>query len=98
MELQANRFSACLLMPRFLVQAAWRRRFKTLDPVFVEDRKYIAPELRLLSSGAARASPAPAMPIAHGTLEELITDVAREFHASRRAMRIRLQKLGLIFP
>ena len=98
MEQQANKFSACLLMPRFLVHAAWLLRFNSLNPVFVEDRARLAPELRLLSAGAARSVPELAMPIARQNLEDLITDIASEFHTSRQAMRIRLQSLGLICP
>ena len=97
MELQANRFGACLLMPGFLIQAAWRQRFNNLDPVFVEDRQSFAPELRLLLPSAVPGHKVSASPIAHRALEALITDFAGEFRTSRRAMRIRLQKLGLIF-
>ena len=98
MELQANRFGACLLMPGFLVQAAWRQRFNNLDPVFVEDRQSTAPELRLLLPSAVRDHGVSTSPIARRALEELITDIAGEFRTSRRAMRIRLQQLGLILP
>ena len=100
MEQQANKFSACLLMPKFLVQAAWLVRFSSLTPVFVEDRARSAPELRLLSSAASTARPgrALAMPITRQTLEDVITDIASEFRTSRQAMRIRLQNLGLICP
>jgi hypothetical protein len=98
MELQANRFGACLLMPGFLIQAAWRQRFNNLDPVFVEDRQSFAPELRLLLPSAVPGHEVSATPIAHRAIEELITDFAAEFRTSRHAMRIRLHNLGLIFP
>jgi Zn-dependent peptidase ImmA (M78 family) len=98
MELQANRFAACLLMPGFLVQATWLQRFNNLQPVFVENRRSTAPELRLLLPSAVRDLGASTSPIAQRALEELITDIAREFRTSRRAMRIRLQQLGLLFP
>jgi|SRR6476659_7783356 len=48
-ELQANTFGACLLMPRFLIEAAWRNRFNNLDPIFVPDRLGIAPAAAVLS-------------------------------------------------
>jgi Zn-dependent peptidase ImmA (M78 family) len=98
MELQANRFSACLLMPKFLVLAAWQRRFKSLDPVFVEDRRRIAPELPLLLPRTARDRKVAARSIAHRSLEKLISDIASEFRSSRQAMRVRLHQLGLIHP
>ena len=93
-----KRFGACLLMPRTLVQAAWRNRFNNLDPVFVEDRTEdadpscgyrchgpIPPSIRQLNASVAR-------------LEKLIADIAKEFRASRHATRIRLRKLGLVLP
>jgi Zn-dependent peptidase ImmA (M78 family) len=95
MELQANKFSACLLMPRSLIFAAWQRRFKKLDPVVVEDSRRVAPELQLPSTSAAQAR--SATPIAHRILEELISDFARQFRTSRHAMRIRLRNLALLW-
>ena len=98
MELQANEFAACLLMPRGLVQAVWQHRFGNSDPVFVEDRQSVEPELRLSLPKAGRAPEVSANRIARGALDGQIRDIAREFRASRHAMRIRLRKLGLILP
>ena len=99
MELQANEFAACLLMPRGLVQAVWQHKFGNSDPVFVEDRQSVEPELRLSLPKAGRAREVSANRVARRALDEgQITDIAGEFRASRRAMRIRLRKLGLILP
>ena len=98
MEFQANEFAACLLMPRALVQAVWQHKFGNSDPVFVEDRQSVEPELRLSLPKVGRAHEVSANRIARRALEGQITDIAGEFRASRRAMRIRLRKLGLILP
>jgi len=98
MEFQANEFAACLLMPRALVQAVWQHKFGNSDPVFVEDPQSVEPELRLSLPEVGRARGVSANRVARRALERQITDIAGEFRASRRAMRIRLRKLGLILP
>jgi hypothetical protein len=97
-ELQANTFGACLLMPRFLVQAAWRTRLNNLDPVFVSDRQKMAPALSFFPASAVPGHEVSARPITYRALEKLITDIAEEFRTSRHAMRVRLRRLGLVLP
>ena len=98
MELQADAFGACLLMPRSFVQAAWRRRLNNLDPVFVEDHQGVAPQLQLSLPRVHRICEGPAKRITRRSLHKLVADIASEFGASRSAMGIRLRKLGLILP
>ncbi len=97
-ERQANEFAACLLMPRALIRRMWSQRFANSDPVLVVDRPSVAPELRLSFPIAAGPLEAPANQFTCRDLEGIIADFAREFGASRQAMRIRLGKLGLIIP
>jgi hypothetical protein len=98
MEVQANAFGACLLMPRTLVLAAWRNRFHNLDPVFVEDRTRSGPQLPLSLPRAHPTLNPSAKCVSRPALKKLVADIATEFCASRHATRIRLRKLGLVLP
>jgi len=79
-EVQANRFAACLLMPRELVKCEWKREFGGLDPLFLQ-------ELR-----ANRSDNAPDEVI----LDKAARPLATAFEVSATAMRIRLEGLGLL--
>jgi Zn-dependent peptidase ImmA (M78 family) len=70
-ELQADLYASCLLMPRKLVMQAWRDKFGNDNP-------------RVLRRSIS-------------TLELFLRPLAKQFLVSPVAMRIRLEKLGLLY-
>ena len=94
-EWQADFYASCLLMPKAMVLAAWCERVGNRTPRVSKPRNRIAipqnasPKMRSVFEGIERQRD-----------EELIRDLvrpfAREFQVSLTAMRIRLEKLGLL--
>lgn len=99
LEREADHFAGCLLMPRVLVEAAWRERYGSLRPWRFEGGP--APHRDPAVTPAKRAG---------GTIErrrrwpsdieEVLDHKARDFApmflVSVQAMRIRLEELGLL--
>ena len=81
-EWQADTFASYLLMPKTLVVAAWQEWRGNLDPVILADLPPVA-----VSDGR---DPADA------TLDRFSKPLAERFEVSAEAMRIRLEKLGLL--
>jgi hypothetical protein len=79
-EWQADFYSSCLLMPRAMVLDAWRERFGDANPQFLLLENRIA----LLSDDDDEIT------------DELIRPFAEKFKVSMEAMRIRLERLGLL--
>ena len=81
-EWQADTFASYLLMPKAIVVAAWKDWRGNLDPVVLADL--------------------PPVPVADGrdaanaTLDRFSKPLAERFEVSAEAMRIRLEKLGLL--
>lgn len=94
-EWQADFYASCLLMPKAMVLAAWCERFGNRTSRVSKPRNRIpipenaSPTMRSVFEGIERQRD-----------EELIRDLvrpfAREFQVSLTAMRIRLEKLGLL--
>ena len=93
-ELQANLYASCLLMPRKLIIQAWRdqfgdharvlhRRHRTVIPSDLDDELAAG----VLSAYQDRDDEG---------LEKFAKPLARQFLASPAAMRIRLERLGLL--
>ena len=101
-EWQANFYASCLLMPRNLVFRAWKREFEVLEPrELIEisggpedyDREIeeIDPEEKqFLEKLSSPRDPAEML------AEEVARPLAEQFVVSPIAMRIRLEKLGLL--
>ena len=101
-EWQANFYASCLLMPRNLVFRAWRQEFGDLDPrELIEFRgvpedydreiEEIDPEEKqLLEKLLNPRDPAEML------AEVVAHPIAEQFVVSPIAMRIRLEKLGLL--
>jgi len=81
-EWQADMFASYLLMPNRLVVAAWEEWRGNLDAVILQD----------LPPARASAGRDPAS----ATLEQFAKPLAERFEVSAEAMRIRLEKLGLL--
>ena len=102
-EWQANFYASCLLMPRNLVFQAWKREFGDLEPrELIEisggpedyDREIeeIDPEVKQLLREKMSSLRDPAEMLS----EEIVRPLAEQFGVSPIAMRIRLEKLGLL--
>lgn len=81
-EWQADTYASHLLMPRPLVVAAWQEWRGSLDAVVLADLPPV--------TAVAGRDPASA------TLERFCKPLADRFEVSAEAMRIRLEKLGLL--
>lgn len=79
-EVQANRFAACLLMPREMVKRTWHEWRGNMDPVYLAD-------LRAQITDHATDEI---------LLENAVRPLAGQFQVSPEAMRIRLEDLGLL--
>ncbi|MDX2198004.1 MAG: ImmA/IrrE family metallo-endopeptidase [Phycisphaerae bacterium] len=93
-ELQANLFASCLLMPRRLVRAVWRELRGTDGPFCVEEAAkggdYLIMRTILRSTLGSERDAEDVL------LERFSRPFARRFRVSGEAMRIRLEQLGLI--
>ena len=102
-EWQANFYASCLLMPRNLVFRAWKREFGDLEPRklikisgkpedYDREIKEIDPEDKQFLREVMSSSRDPAEMLS----EEIVRPLAEQFGVSPIAMRIRLEKLGLL--
>ena len=101
-EWQADFYASCLLMPRNLVIREWKREFGDLEPRELvgirgsedNDREIeeIDPEVKRLlrEEMSSRRDPGEML------FEEVARPLAEQFKVSPIAMRIRLEKLGLL--
>jgi Zn-dependent peptidase ImmA (M78 family) len=80
LEFQANRLASCLLMPREMVKRAWHAWRGGMDPIYLPDLRAEVGDF--------------------GTdeiiLENAVRPLAGTFQVSAEAMRIRLEKFGLV--
>jgi hypothetical protein len=95
-ELQADLYASCLLMPRKLVFAAWDeafpdRRQRVLQPSEPIDHPFV--EIARFASGIAGAASTESDDQA---LDNFAKPFAEKFLVSPIAMRIRLERLGLL--
>jgi Zn-dependent peptidase ImmA (M78 family) len=94
-ELQADLYSSCLLMPRKLVLQAWQNRFGNDNPRMLRrDRRIVVPCDGNDDIAAAVSSFEQSRD--DEVLEDFARPLAKQFLVSPTAMRIRLEKLGLL--
>jgi Zn-dependent peptidase ImmA (M78 family) len=94
-ELQADYYASCLLMPKLLVIQAWQERFDNIEPRVLRRRNRLVPShnvdadhaLTLRSIDQQRDDEA---------LNEFARPFADKFQVSMVAMRIRLESMGLL--
>jgi hypothetical protein len=93
-ELQADIFASCLLMPRRLVQAAWIAAFADGRP------RALKSSIRLGLAAVPIEDHRPDLDDAEASetslLDRFVDPFAREFAVSAKAMRVRLERLGLV--
>ena len=93
-EWQADFYSSCMTMPRKLILRAWQDRFGNTNARAL--RKPSAEALRLLEPEALDAFVEASRPFEDKSLEDFAAPFAETFLVSKQAMRIRLEKLGLL--
>ena len=79
-EIQANRFAACLLMPREMVKRVWHQWHGSMDPIYLDDLRAAA------GDGAGDDA----------LLDRACRPVAEKFQVSAESMGIRLEQLGFL--
>lgn len=94
-EWQADCFAACLLMPYKLVRSAWDEWRGGLDPIILSEMPDRRQRLQseLLRRGAGKSGPDGEGDM---VLENAVRPFADLFQVSAEAMRIRLEKFGLV--
>jgi Zn-dependent peptidase ImmA (M78 family) len=94
-EWQADYYASCLLMPRFLVVAAWQERFGNANSRILRRKNRVDvdgiddPDIRGAMEMFERNQDDQA-------LQDFVRPFAEQFKVSPIAMRIRLEKLGLL--
>jgi len=95
-EIQADRFSAFLLMPRKMVLSAWENHRGSLAPVVLDDLR--EQESKIIASETLRRG---GLAMGRETIDNTLLEwcglpLAELFQVSPEAMRIRLESLGLL--
>ena len=95
-EWQANHYASCLLMPRPLIVAAWNDRFPDQQRWVLQPRRPVDQPCVDVARGTASCGEADRRARDEQDLERFCRPLARRFAVSPIAMRIRLEKLGLL--
>jgi Zn-dependent peptidase ImmA (M78 family) len=95
-EWQADFFASCLLMPRDHVLGEWKERLGRTRPLLLSElrpngRVMMRAQTTIYEQGRTEAGAAD-----DAVFEEVAKPIARRFAVSPSAMRIRLEKLGLL--
>ncbi|MEI6537608.1 MAG: ImmA/IrrE family metallo-endopeptidase [Verrucomicrobiaceae bacterium] len=93
-ELQADIFASCLLMPRRLVHAAWIAAFADGRPRALKSSIRLGLEALPIEDHRPDLDDAEASETS--LLDRFVDPFAREFSVSPKAMRVRLERLGLV--
>ena len=95
-EWQANHYASCLLMPRPMIVAAWDDRFPDQQRRVLQPRRPVDQPFVDVARGTASCGEADRRARDEQDLERFCRPLARRFAVSPIAMRIRLEKLGLL--
>jgi hypothetical protein len=96
-ELQANLYASCLLMPRKMVMQAWRDRFGNDHPRMIRRKGRMLSDIgEKIAEEIAAAVRSFNQARDDEVLEHFARPFADQFLVSPAAMRIRLEKLGLL--
>ncbi len=95
-EIQADRFSAFLLMPRDLVIQAWEQHRGSLVPMALDDLRKTQLQINASATSQQGGSEAKNKLMDDALLESYSLPLARLFEVSPEAMRIRLETMKLL--
>ena len=95
-EWQADFYASCLLMPRRLVHAEWHERLGRTKPLLLSDLRPNRTVLMRAETLIHEQGRSEAEAVDDALFENVAERFARRFGVSRTAMRIRLEKLGLL--
>jgi hypothetical protein len=95
-EWQADIFSSCLLMPRVKVHDEWQKCLGRSRPLLLSDlrpngRVGVRTQTKIYEQSRSEISA-----VEDALFEEIAKPIARRFGVSAQAMRIRLERLGLM--
>lgn len=93
-ELQADIFASCLLMPRRMVPSAWIAIFADGRPRALRSSIRLCLEAVPIEDHRPDLDDAEALETS--LLDRFVDPFAREFAVSPKAMRVRLERLGLV--
>ena len=96
MEWQADFYASCLLMPPRLVHAEWHDRLGRTKPLLLSDLRPNRTVLMRAETLIREQGRGAAEAVDDALFENVAERIARRFGVSRTAMRIRLEKLGLL--
>ena len=95
-EWQANFFAACLLMPRRRVHEEWKECLGRTRPLLLSDLRPNGRVMMRAQSMIYEQGRNEAGAVDDALFEEVAKPIARRFGVSPQAMRLRLEKLGLL--
>jgi Zn-dependent peptidase ImmA (M78 family) len=95
-EWQANYFASFLLMPRRRVQDEWKERLGRTRPLLLSDLRPNAQVMMRAQTMIHQEGRNEADAVDNALFEEVAKPIARRFRVSPTAMRIQLERLGLL--
>ena len=95
-EWQANFFGACLLMPRRRVHDEWKECLGRTRPLLLSELRPNGKVMMRAQSMIYEPGRNEAGAVDDALFEEVAKPIARRFGVSPQAMRLRLEKLGLL--
>lgn len=95
-EWQADFYASCLLMPRSLVFTAWKEAFPDCKPRIIEPERVIEHSFVEVKRVECWIGEMDCSETDDNLLDRLARPIAEKFLVSPIAMRIRLEKLGLL--
>jgi Zn-dependent peptidase ImmA (M78 family) len=95
-EWQADFFSSCLLMPRCRVHDEWKGRLGRTRPLLVSDLRPNGQVMMRAQTLIYEQGRNEGAAVDDALFENVAKPIARRFSVSPAAMRIRLEKLGLL--
>lgn len=95
-EFQADLYASCLLMPRRMVHFEWKERLGRSSPLLLRDLRPNGSVMMRAERRVTELGQRDVDAVDDALLEEVAEPFAQRFRVSRTAMRIRLERMGLM--